>query len=76
MGLGAQADALVSTDTEKHRVGWDAAAAAADPEAQRLARGKQNLPVEVSMEPALQEAQAQSPHMLPAVIWRTMCTVC
>lgn len=49
----------------QNSLGW-AAAAVASLEADRVDRGKENLPVKVLMEPTLQEAQ--SPPVLLAVI--------
>lgn len=75
MGPGTWADALVGMQTQIQRNAEQGQNDAAGPEAQRIGKGKQNFAVKVSMEPTLQEAQAQSPHMLPAVIWRTMCLI-
>lgn len=58
----------------QNSLGYAAAAAAGGPEADRVDRGKENLPAKVLMEPTLQEAQ--SLHVLLAVIWGTMCTIC
>lgn len=68
MGPGTQVHTLAGMCTQIHR-------STGQTELLLLAQrwkgltGKKNLPVTVSMEPTLQEAQASSPHMLPAVIW-------
>lgn len=64
----------LNTDAQRHRTVWAAVDAAGGLEADRVDRGKENLPTKVLMEPTLQEAQ--SPHVLLAVIWGTMCTIC
>lgn len=47
---------------QSHRTVWAAVDAAGGPEADRVDRGKENLPEKVLMEPTLQEAQR--PHVL------------